>query len=649
MTMYNDVFISHSSVDSEAATDLYHRLRAHGLDCWFAPLSIGSGQDYSEEIVAAVRSSSSMIVLVSKSSLRSKHVRSEVALAAKAGKSIFPVRLVDIEIQGGLEFFLELSQRIDLFSTQGDPVENVVRAIKGNHVSQGIDDNKSPNLARSKGKFIGIGASILLVIAVGSALFIDRQGDKDGSNSAEAIAPTLSPPEKKLVSADPTETNQSSEENPVKDQAIKLNPQFSRQYGRATNPTLVRFRHLNRSTPENSKLMISFDGTEYSEYNDAEPPELPLNTNVQLLLKVITSDGEELEVQNETSAALAQIDTIIDKIKSQLEKQDQRQGIICSINGCNDERDSEICHPLVKTAAIGHVNSDLVSEIDNSFCENEKPTLCLSSSNLPFKLIPGEELVYSLEFETGEKYQANLPIYLHERQIFPGFDTSTAMDGWVLLPAKIKDDAFQPTVLARYEHKSATVPRYNFIAGHPTCQENKYSTRLNWLVDIDGRGATKAQSSADGFWLYSDPERKLRTGKISISPDVNQIGISLKDATGRNTELWMYDFDQQRIVEETALRDRNPKVVCYEKCYPKDPLAFVKVSQIQFGPNTGSYTQVYDLNYKVQDFLEQKCKPRIDDDCPPFVFNIPADWQDVYSQITLKDGTSLVEERIVLK
>ena len=56
----------------------------------------------------------------------------EVNIADELGKLIYPVKLIDIEIYGGLRFYLSMSQEVHLFDETSDPVEHLIRSIGRN-------------------------------------------------------------------------------------------------------------------------------------------------------------------------------------------------------------------------------------------------------------------------------------------------------------------------------------------------------------------------------------------------------------------------------------------------------------------------------------------------------------------------------------
>jgi len=112
------VFISYSTSDSVVAGQIAQALRDSGVKVWMAPGSIEPGQAYNEAIVAGLRESDTLAVLVSSSANSSKHVAREVGLADGQGKRIIPIRIEAIEPSDGLAYYLSLPQWVE-WHTQG--------------------------------------------------------------------------------------------------------------------------------------------------------------------------------------------------------------------------------------------------------------------------------------------------------------------------------------------------------------------------------------------------------------------------------------------------------------------------------------------------------------------------------------------------
>lgn len=95
-------FISYSSKDEIFARRLQSRMRDEHLRVWFAPEDLKGGQKTHEQIDEAIRVFDKLLVVLSKNSLRSEWVMTEIRRARKrereTGKrKLFPIRLVDFE------------------------------------------------------------------------------------------------------------------------------------------------------------------------------------------------------------------------------------------------------------------------------------------------------------------------------------------------------------------------------------------------------------------------------------------------------------------------------------------------------------------------------------------------------------------------
>jgi hypothetical protein len=74
-----EVFLSHAHKDVALTKRLAAELRRHNIKCWLSEHHIQGGQQWQEEIGAALRRCDFFIVLLTRSSVRSRWVRHEVA------------------------------------------------------------------------------------------------------------------------------------------------------------------------------------------------------------------------------------------------------------------------------------------------------------------------------------------------------------------------------------------------------------------------------------------------------------------------------------------------------------------------------------------------------------------------------------------
>jgi uncharacterized membrane protein YeaQ/YmgE (transglycosylase-associated protein family) len=93
-----EIFISYSREDSEAALKLVRELKAAGIAAWIDQLEIVTGDLWDVAVEEALRQSPCLLVLLSPTSVASKHVMDEVSYALDKKKTILPVVIERCEI-----------------------------------------------------------------------------------------------------------------------------------------------------------------------------------------------------------------------------------------------------------------------------------------------------------------------------------------------------------------------------------------------------------------------------------------------------------------------------------------------------------------------------------------------------------------------
>lgn len=111
-----DVFISHSSKDTQIANGLVHTLEEQGLRCWIAPRDITPGTDYDRAIVEGIRASRVLVLIFSGHSNESADVAHEVRTALKAQLPVVPFRIQDVPLSDALEYHLGAAHWLDAVS-----------------------------------------------------------------------------------------------------------------------------------------------------------------------------------------------------------------------------------------------------------------------------------------------------------------------------------------------------------------------------------------------------------------------------------------------------------------------------------------------------------------------------------------------------
>ena len=105
-----NIFISFSSNDLGIAEQLYERLEDIGAKPWLSSKSIDLGDEYNLQILDAIDTAKLFVLLVSRVSVASRHVGTELERAFGKGARIMPILLENVTIPRGWEYFLSTSQ-----------------------------------------------------------------------------------------------------------------------------------------------------------------------------------------------------------------------------------------------------------------------------------------------------------------------------------------------------------------------------------------------------------------------------------------------------------------------------------------------------------------------------------------------------------
>ena len=124
--MAKQVFISYSSNDLHTAERICTLLEAENISCWISPRDVFPGTIYAEEIIKAIENTKALVLICSRYTNDSVHVRSEVEHAFSHRKVIFPVRMEDVELGKAFEYFLGSSHWLVAWNA---PLEECVERL----------------------------------------------------------------------------------------------------------------------------------------------------------------------------------------------------------------------------------------------------------------------------------------------------------------------------------------------------------------------------------------------------------------------------------------------------------------------------------------------------------------------------------------
>ncbi len=109
-----DIFISYSRRDSEQALALAERLRASGASVWIDTAALTAAETWSAEIVNAINTCTTFIILLSPDSVASHNVTKELSLASERRKTILPIVLTECTPNEAMQYALAGLQQVDI-------------------------------------------------------------------------------------------------------------------------------------------------------------------------------------------------------------------------------------------------------------------------------------------------------------------------------------------------------------------------------------------------------------------------------------------------------------------------------------------------------------------------------------------------------
>lgn len=122
-----DVFISFSTLDQDKADVLANALAANNIGVWISSRNMKSG-DYPCQIAQAIKEAKVFVVLISKNSLKSRHVKSEINLAfdQRDKNILIPFFVDDSQLDDSFGYYLNTSQH---FRFERPPLEEIINEI----------------------------------------------------------------------------------------------------------------------------------------------------------------------------------------------------------------------------------------------------------------------------------------------------------------------------------------------------------------------------------------------------------------------------------------------------------------------------------------------------------------------------------------
>ncbi len=123
------VFISYHSSKRAVVKHLADYFARHEITTWYAPRDVPPGTDWDEQISAAIKNSTALVLLFCSSADSSMHVKREILLADRARIPIYWIRLEKVEPEK-LGYFLNPTQWIDWLDDRDTTLDTLARDLK---------------------------------------------------------------------------------------------------------------------------------------------------------------------------------------------------------------------------------------------------------------------------------------------------------------------------------------------------------------------------------------------------------------------------------------------------------------------------------------------------------------------------------------
>lgn len=156
--MEKHVFISYTKKDNLVAEKIATALKTLHIPCWFAPAAIEPGDEWSKNMMEAVKQSSLVVLVFSAATNDATYVKAEITSALNNRIQIILFRIENIEPQGVFEIVSLPIQRLDAFTPPLDDHINKLVAAVRKHVGNNPLPSPPVPSSSSGNPFTDIGA-----------------------------------------------------------------------------------------------------------------------------------------------------------------------------------------------------------------------------------------------------------------------------------------------------------------------------------------------------------------------------------------------------------------------------------------------------------------------------------------------------------
>lgn len=184
------VFLSYSRTDLERAAALAHELEALGHDVWRDTDDIRGGEAWRRSIVRGIRSADLLVLLLSKASTASAHVRRELDIADEERRPVVPVLIEATTVPDDMKYNLAGIQQLDIAMLDARAAAAAIhRAIANVSLDEGraiADASRDEVTARRRWRRPSLVALAVVVVVGGVAALAVARSTGDGWHASSS-------------------------------------------------------------------------------------------------------------------------------------------------------------------------------------------------------------------------------------------------------------------------------------------------------------------------------------------------------------------------------------------------------------------------------------------------------------------------------
>jgi hypothetical protein len=400
------------------------------------------------------------------------------------------------------------------------------------------------------------------------------------------------------------------------------------------------------------------------ELNDGRSLSIPL---MAVSLEVINRLQRRMTQANRQS--LETIKAEREERNRQREIERTHQAIVgqfsCSVLGCSSGGRSgrELCAEQAERLTIGRTPGDFEVEIDlgdnctdtgRGYLELDHKAHCLAVPESMAPLNPGEDLHFAVHYPDKEPFSFTRKVDALNRSVQSQINES----GWTeLQPLPPDDSERQPLAIAGLNrHHGYSGDKYSVWLAVGMCRFGRVDSASfiggKILINPDGRGLLPVEGSyQDGVIEIEEP-----TGEV--------LELGFETESGSRYGPYRYRFNAEDLIRNAASAVAGrPKLACWREYRNQQNqlscgidrsveahLHWMDVNAVRIGSTPGDWEIVEILDVSARDVADMERNSEHGQFWGTnFSFSPPEQWQELFYEITLRDGSILEPERLALK